>query len=321
MRDSALLRASRELYVSVLAGGTGDVNGDTIERLATALEEENVAAGRRIFSEGESVDHVYFARHGRVRLERNGAPPLTVEGSAAYGAFEAVGGRPHARTAVAFEDLLLMRLPTESWVALLDDDFDLARLVVIDGLRRQAELELEDSSVRPKASVALHARAATTDGPIGFVERVALLSTVPMLRAAGVQVLVDLAAVLTERTFERDERVHARGVASGRAFIVVEGDVLGQRRAPDRRVAYGPGSIVCGAAWLGEPQLAWETHAARRTRVLVLDAEHWFDMMEEHAELLHATLGTMALTRDAIVEELAARQAGDGACAAIPSRK
>jgi len=39
---------------------------------------------------------------------------------------------------------------------------------------------------------------------------------------------------------------------------------------------------------------------------LVLDAEHWFDMMEEHAELLHATLGTMARTRDAIVEELAA---------------
>ena len=126
--------------------------------------------------------------------------------------------------------------------------------------------------------------------------------------AAVADRLADLAAMLREQTFERGEAVHTRGVVSGRGFIVVDGEIQGTRVAPDVSVTFGPGSLVCGTSWLGEPQLAWETRATTRTRALVLDAEDWFDMMEEHAQLLHASIGTMALTREAILEELAARR-------------
>ena len=95
---------------------------------------------------------------------------------------------------------------------------------------------------------------------------------------------------------------------SGRAFIVVVGEIRGVRSDPEVQVAFGPGSLVCGAAWLGEPQLAWETRPATRARTLVLHEEHWFDMMEEHAQLLHATLANIAHMRDGILEELAAQK-------------
>jgi CRP-like cAMP-binding protein len=310
MSDSSLLRASRELFVSVLAGGAVDAGARGVDRFTALLEEESVAAGRRIFAAGEAIEQVYFMRHGRVRLERAGAPPWTIEGSAAFGAFEVVLGRPHGRSGVALVDLMLMRLPAESWLALLDDDFDLARSVIVEGLRRVADLEARVWAVWPEARRELRPRVLPSRGrgPLDFVDRVRLLASVPMLRAAGVQVLADLAGALEEWTFDAGAIVHRRGAACGHALIVVDGEILGHRRAPcgpDVSVAFGPGSVVCGASWLGDAQLAWETRAATRSRVLALDAERWLDTMEEHVALLHATLGAITIARETLLEQLA----------------
>jgi CRP-like cAMP-binding protein len=309
MTDPRLIRTSRELFLSVLTGDAGDLETWVINRMTSLVDEEDVEPGKRLFAEGEQPEFIFFVRDGRIRLERDGSNPWIFEGRSVVGVFDALLERPHRRTAVAETNLHLLKLGVEQWLDILEDSFSLARAALANSVSTVAAIEIRQwaAVADPRGAVDVH--VPSVEPPLAFVDRVAMLAEVPLLRGAGIQVLVELAESLEERTFQPGEMLFERGAPRTDVYWLLQGEVVGDRRDPDLQVLFGPGSLVGGSASLGEAIVAWQAHAVTRVRVLAMRIEDWFDLMEEHFDLVRSALSALALRRETILEDLAERSA------------
>jgi len=310
MPDPRHLRISRELFLAAFGPELGSVEPWVTDRLTSLLREEELRAGQALFSAGDPAEFFYFMREGRVQMVREGGAPLTFEGRRVVGMFDVLLDQPRRRTAIALEDLRLMKVRADAWIELLEDSFELARASVVTSARSVSVLE---ERLWSNAGVRLSIGARTTHVPQGrlnIIERLAVLMDAPPLREAGVQTLSDLAASSDEVFFEEDELLFERNVARERVFMVVEGEVEASRDAPDIVWRVGAGEIVCGAAAFGEPALAWTARARRHTRALAFRVEDWFDRMEEHFDMVRSALAAYARQRDRLLDELASKDAG-----------
>jgi CRP-like cAMP-binding protein len=307
MADQRLQRTSRELFLSVLTGGAPDLETWVIDRMTSVVDEEDVAAGKRLFAQGEPPEYIFFMREGRARLEREGRPAWLFEGRTAVGVFDALLDRPHERTAVALTNLHLLKLHVEHWLELLEDSFGLGRAAVRNAVRTVAALEARRWAAQTAPRGWVIAQVPAITGPLSFVERLAILAEAPLFRGAGIQVLVELADSMQEVGFEPGETIFERNAWRGECLFVLEGEVEGLCPDPAIKVLFGPGSFVGGVASLGEPILAWSARALTRVRALSMRLEDWFDVMEEHFDLVRSTLSQLALVREDLLEGLEAR--------------
>jgi CRP-like cAMP-binding protein len=147
-------------------------------------------------------------------------------------------------------------------------------------------------------------------GPLTLVERLALLGSVQILRGGGVQALADLASASEEAFFESGEAILERGAEGTHLHLIVGGEVDASRVDPAARRSYGPGDIVCGVASFGSSAVPWEARARVATRVLSFSSELWFDLMEEHFDMVRSTLAAIAERRALLIEFLAERSGG-----------
>jgi CRP-like cAMP-binding protein len=306
--DQRLLRTSRELFLSILTGGADNVETWVIDRMTSVLDEEDIESGKRLFARNEQPEFIFFVREGRVRLEREGSGSWLFEGRSVIGVFDALLERPHARTAVADTDLHVLKFRVEHWLDLLEDSFGLARSALGNSVATVAAVEARrwKTDPRPKGSVV--AAIPQVEFPLALVDRLAILAETPLVRGAGIQVLVELADSVEEVTFEPGDAIFERGQPTGQAFLVLEGEAEGNRNDPKLEVSFGPGSFVGGIASLGEPITAWQARAVTRVRALSVSLADWFDRMEEHFDLVRSALSALALMREAILEDLAARE-------------
>lgn len=313
MPDPRVKRTARELFLSILAGGAGDLDTWVMDRMTSLVEEEDVEAGKRLFARGEPPEYMFFLRDGRVRLEREGAGVWLLHGRAVVGAFDALLDRPHTRTAVAETHLQLLKLRVDQWLDLLENSFALARAAVANSVATvsAAEARLWATQAQPRGTV-LAPTVALGAEPLAFIERLALLADTPLFGGAGIQVLVEIADAIEEQAFEPGEPLFERGKGLGRAFLALEGEAVGdgghEGHAP---VRFGPGSLIGGVASLGQPILGWQARAVTRVRTLSLRLEDWFDDMEEHFDLVRSALSTLALMREALLDDLSAAQPGE----------
>ncbi|HEY8041911.1 MAG TPA: cyclic nucleotide-binding domain-containing protein [Polyangiaceae bacterium] len=306
MADLRRTRISREMSLAALAVVPG-AEGWMIDRMTSLLEEQEVRSGDVIFSAGDLPDHIYFMRQGRIRLTREGAPPWTFEGRWVIGVFDVTLDRPRTRTATALDDLHLMKVQADAWLELLEDSFQLARGALFNQARTLASLEDQLGAGADISGPGAPVTMWIPKRPLDLVERMATLTEMPLLQGAGVQTLADLAAVTTEVVFEPGQRLLERGVPRDRLLLVLEGEAEASRSAPEIVRRFGPGSLVCGAAAIGEPGLAWEVTAGVRTRVLSLLITDWLDLMEDHFDLLRAALATLTTERERLLDQLAAK--------------
>jgi CRP-like cAMP-binding protein len=308
MADQPLQRTSRELFLAVLTGGA-PLETWVIDRMTSVVEEEDVAAGKRLYARGEQPEYIFFTREGRLRLEREGRPAWLFEGRTAVGVFDALLERPHGRTAVALTDLRLLRLRVEHWLELLEDSFGLVRAAIRNAARTVAALEARRwaTQTTPRGSIVVPLPPVA--GPLSFVDRLAIFAEAPLFRGAGIQVLVELVDAMQEVTFEAGESLFERGHRRGESFFVLEGEVEGQRHDPEVKVIFGPGSFVGGVASLDEPILAWSARAVTPARALSMRLEDRFDLMEEHFDLVRSMLSQLAAVREDLLEGL---EAADG---------
>jgi CRP-like cAMP-binding protein len=309
MTDPRLIRASRELFLSVLTGGTTDLETWVIDRMTSVVDEEDVEPGKRLFAEGEQPEFIFFVRDGRIRLERDGSNPWIFEGRSVIGVFDALLERPHRRTAVAETNLHLLKLGVEQWLDILEDSFSLSRAALANSVSTVAAIEMRQWAAEDQARAAVDVHIPFVEPPLAFVDRVAILAEVHLLRGAGIQVLVELAESLEERTFEPGELLFERSKPRGDVYWLLQGEVVGERHDPDLQVLFGPGSLVGGAASLGDPIAEWRARAVTPVRVLAMRIEDWFDLMEEHFDLVRSALSALALRRESILEDLSERSA------------
>ncbi|HEX4447994.1 MAG TPA: cyclic nucleotide-binding domain-containing protein, partial [Polyangiaceae bacterium] len=278
--------------------------------MTAIVDEEDVEPGKRLFARDEPPEFIFFVREGRLRLVREGRPAWLFEGRTVIGVFDALLDRPHMRTAIADTRLHLLKLRVDRWLELLEDSFGLARGAIANSVATVAALEARRWATQTMPATrgpSVILRVPPVGGPLAFVERLATLAEAPLVRGAGIQVLVELADVIEEVSFEPGESIYVRGQPRGQTFFVLEGEVLADRKDPDIEVPFGPGSIVGGVAALGEPILAWQSHAVTRVRALSMRHDDWFDLMEEHFDLVRSALSALALLRESILDELEAK--------------
>jgi CRP-like cAMP-binding protein len=309
--DARLQRISRELFLAALGVPLDTMEPWVIDRITSQLDEHFIRPGQTLYTAGQPSEFLYFMHEGRVRVTRDGGPSWTVVGRWFLGVFEALRERPSTTTAVALTDIHAMRVPAIAWRDLLEDSFDLARAAIFNAA--QAVVKLEELVPTPPASQPRRVSwvpAVPRPGRLTLVETLAHLLDVRMLRGAGVQALTDLAAVAQEASFASDEVVLERGVERDRLVIVAEGEVHAERANPAVVRRYVPGEIVCGVASFGATAPAWEARATAPTRTISFPIEAWFDLMEEHFDLVSSTLSALGARRDLLVDHLA-EESGD----------
>src|ERR1700722_9127631 len=184
MADPRLQRTSRELFLAVLTGGAPDLETWVIDRLTSVVDEEDVAAGKRLFARGEQPEYIFFSGGGRLRLDREGRPGWLFEGRTVVGVFDALLDRPHERTAVALTDLHLLKLRVEHWLELLEDSFGLVRAAVGNASHTVAALEARGWAAQTAPRGLVLAQVPAFAGPLSFVDRLAIFAEAPLLRGA-----------------------------------------------------------------------------------------------------------------------------------------
>ena len=232
---------------------------------------------------------------------------FVLEGRHALGGFAALFGRPHARQAIALSSLELLAVPGEAFLEILEDSFDVARDAIVHTARSVATLR---ETLGPGAPRLAPPRwVGPPEGPLGVVERLALLLDAPFLRGGGVQPLSDLATVSEERVYAEGALLFDEGESKERLELVIEGEVLAEAPGVGRQV-FRAGEIACAIEVLGEVATAWSARAAARTRTVSFRIEDWFDCMEEHFGMVQAILADIGELRDRVLEAAALRAGG-----------
>jgi CRP-like cAMP-binding protein len=307
MLDARRILIGRELFLAGLGMPLDILDSWAIDRLTGLLEGQHVHAGDRLFAAGESAEFLHFMRDGKVQMTREGAAPWTFVGRWLIGGFEVFTDRPRDRDAVALVDFSALRVPTTAWIELLEDSFALARGAVLKTADAVARLENRVSVDFPRAPPN---PPRVGSGPLSLVERLALLVNARLLRGGGVQALADMAAASEEASYRAGEAVLERGTERTRLHLVVEGQIGASRTDPEAARGYGRGDIVCGVASFGVQALAWEARAKTPARILSFPIELWFDLMEEHFDLVRAALVAIAARRVVLLEYLAEQNGG-----------
>lgn len=286
-------RVLREMFLAAIGANLASLEPWVTDRLAAILEEDEVAAGERIYSAGDPPDYFYVVGQGRVELIGDDEHVDVVDGPTAFGVVDALAERLHTHTAYAPTALSLLRVPTEAWLGVLEDSFELAR-VSLGGLV-SAVATLEERLWETGRRVDPAPSAPLAPGTwLDIVERVAVFLRTPPLRGAGVQPLSDLALTAEEISFQPGEHLFERDSPSDRVFVIVDGLVEGSREEPSATWTGGAREMVCGTVSFSAKRSQWEARAVTRVRTLAFGIEDWFDLMEENFEMVRATLASLA---------------------------
>lgn len=305
MADLAHGRLGRELFLVSFGVSLAELEPWVLDRITSLLADRWISTGTVLYREGEPPENLFFMLDGTVRLTRQDFEPWTLQGRWVVGAMEGIADAPRTRTATALTEFQAMEVPIRAWVELLEDSFPLARGAVLNSAHATANLEARVPVLAPSSS---RAKPPAGDAPLGIVERLALLAQVRMLGGAGVQSIVDLAAASRETHYDAGATLLERGAERHDMLLVVSGEVVADRAEPRVERRYGPGDIVCGVASFGPASPLWEARAVAPTRVISFPLEVWFDLMEEHFDLVKSALAAVGRRREVLLQEMARGQ-------------
>jgi CRP-like cAMP-binding protein len=288
----------RELFLASLVADARHL-GAVMHRFAIQTEDVTLAAGEALYRAGEVSDHFFFLVSGQVTLSRPGAADSVFGEREVLGTLDAIAAKPHTHTALATKDARLLRIRVSDWAEVLEDNFDISTHAVTQLANRVLGLRTRPPPLggwgdSPPAS------ARATSG-LQVVDRILRLRAVPTFARASTQALAALAQ-LGSTTFARtDELMFARGETKGNLVIIASGEVSMPWEGSPEPPRFGESSLLAGGASLSDTPLA-DVRAVSPARAIVLPREDFFDVMEEHFDLVQSTIAALTEERQALLD-------------------
>lgn len=297
MSERSITLIGRELFVASLVGDGGRL-GSVMHRIARQVDELAINTGEPLFRAGDRADHFFFIVSGQVSLTRPGAAATFFGERAVVGGLDAMTYRPHTHTAVATRPALILRWGVGDWSELLEDNFDLARHVILRVAAEVQGLRLRSPPLGgfPEPALSSTARPAR----LLALERLVYFQAVPLFARAGTQALVTLSGIGstwnagTGNVLSRSEMV-------GQLVVVASGEVEASWDGCSTAARFGEGALVGGGGALGTGA-APNVRATGPTRAIILPLEDYFDVMEEHFDLARSALAAIQGERDELLD-------------------
>jgi CRP-like cAMP-binding protein len=303
--DDRVGSVQRQLFLRSLGGASASPT--LLALVSKRIKDRFVPAGEVLFSAGAPSIEIYFVFEGEVELRAEGHEPWVLTAPSVIGAIDALYERPHARTAVAKTDLQVLALSSDEWFDTIEENFEIARdnvMRVAEGLAR-LELELPPNGGFPEPD---------DDAPVepalglNLVERMLLVRKSLAFRSATVQSVARLAQVAEEIELAAGEILHQPGKPAHSFYVVASGTVEITSVEPEVSARFGAGEIVFGAGAVGLRVPGFTSRALAPTVLLAIRREDFFDIMEDHFEVMRSVMKGVSHERERVLTERAERR-------------
>lgn len=294
--ESTAALVARELFLRTFLSSSAVVAGKAAARIASLVSDTRLKAGQTLYRDGEASDEVYFIVEGELELQSASRSSWRFGPRSMVGMIDAAHDRPRTRTAVAVRDSHLLSMRTVDWLDLLEDEYEFAEGAIHNISRAVTTAEIvmrgRGFDTSPKTAVSIH------PGPLGFVDRTLLLRAAAPFRRASVQATVDLIEHTRVHEFPPGAQIIARGAEKTELLVVATGKVT--LSFDDNHIVFEPGTLLGGIACLAPEPWSFDARAGSDApaRLLAIDKEDFFDAMEEHFDLVRATIAELTDERE-----------------------
>ena len=118
-----------------------DLSRKELERVASDGREEVYSPGQDIVTEGDSGGPFFMLLEGRAEILKGGKSRRTLEPGAYFGEMSLIDHKPRSATVRAETNVKGLAIPSYSFMALLEDNFGLAKKVMAHLSNRVRELD------------------------------------------------------------------------------------------------------------------------------------------------------------------------------------
>jgi CRP-like cAMP-binding protein len=297
-------RIAREVFLgSLLPAAHSEGMAWGRAQMAKLMKDVFVRAGDVLYRQGDTAEEYFFVVSGEVKLVAEGMPAWTFGPRSVIGNLDVISERPRSRTAIANTDAMLLRLRGEDWLDVLEDNFEITRVVVgnigrtIHKLR--AKLAPSGGFDEPTDT----GRGALPDRPLNVVERILVLRDVAPISRAGIQTLVSLAEDAEEIRTTQGEILFDRGNGGEHICVVAHGQVELTCEEPAIQARFGAATVIGDFPAFHEGA-SCVARSATDGALLRFRVDDFFDVMEEHFDLARSLLMYLGLTNERLRNRL-----------------
>jgi CRP-like cAMP-binding protein len=244
---------------------------DELATMAENLRPAHFAAGSLIAPANALVPTVQLIVHGQIASKSG----HTWHAREVFGALEVAAGRTLTAAAVAATDTDTLELPATDFSDVLEDNF---------GVMQSALHELASRLLASAPPPARPVPIASSEGPLGLVERLILLRQQLPFTAARLQPLAMLAQASEELRYSKGEIVATAGEPATAGLVLIEGTLQARR---DDGVVH---TLVRGQHFGFVETIAGANHsytleATSPLRVLASPGRAILDVLEDHTDV------------------------------------
>ncbi len=294
--EEQAVRIAREVILSTFAGEGARGLTWAFRRISAAMQDLHVDEGAVVFTAGEPAAYLHFVVDGELALSAPDRPPIVFGPRSAVGMIDAFLGRPFAWTAAATRKSHILRIRIEDWVDVLEDSFELARIILTNFATGVHRLRLRPPPLGGFEEPRQLPGPSEAPPQLHLVDRVLLLRSAPVFAQAGTQTLASLAELATEVRATAGQLLAPKGEPKRQMFVVASGEISATREDPTLVGRFRRGSLVCGAISL-VGATDYELRAETPSLVLAIAREDYLDVMEEHFGLFRSAIRALVEER------------------------
>jgi CRP/FNR family cyclic AMP-dependent transcriptional regulator len=276
--ENQVSRIAREVFLGSLLPAAHSESMAWGRATAKRMKDVYVRAGDVVYRQGDTAEDYFFVVSGEVRLVAEGKPAWTFGPRSVIGNLDVLIERPRSRTAIANTDAMLLRLRGEDWLEVLEDNFELTR-VIVDSIART--IHALRTKLGPSGGFdepAGDRRSAFPNRPLNVIERILVLREVAPIAGAGIQTLVSLSEHAEEIRTRQGEILFDRG-GREHVYVVAHGEIELACEDPPMHARFGAAMVV-GDFPAPHDSASCVARSVTNGVILRFHNEDFFDVME-----------------------------------------